>query len=326
MTLMIYGAAGYTGRMVAQHAKVAGLDPIVAGRDPRAVAEIGAQLDADSRVFSLDDPGAFADALGGVTVLVNAAGPYLRTAQPLMRAAIQAGVHYLDFAAELDSYQLAEALDADAERAGVMLLPGSGGSVAMLGSLAAHAASRVSRPRKVSIALHVTGSFSRGSAISAAQNVTAQTLVSVDGRLQPLAQAHPRLFDFGAGPVEALPLTLPDLITIARDTGAPNVETFVHVSAGDFPAGDLADLPDGPSAEQRAAHRYQAAVEVVGEDGAVARAILDTVNGYSFTALAAAEAARRVMAGEVRSGFQTPTGLFGAGFAQTIADTTITDL
>jgi hypothetical protein len=49
------------------------------------------------------------------------------------------------------------------------------------------------------------------------------------------------------------------------------------------------------------------------------------VNGYTFTTLAAAEAARRVVGGEVRSGFQTPVGLFGDGFAETIADTTIVD-
>ena len=50
------------------------------------------------------------------------------------------------------------------------------------------------------------------------------------------------------------------------------------------------------------------------------------MNGYSFTALAAAEAARRVLGGEIVPGFQTPAGLFGAGFAETIADTTITDI
>ncbi len=64
---------------------------------------------------------------------------------------------------------------------------------------------------------------------------------------------------------------------------------------------------------------------MTGRDGAIARAVLDTVNGYTFTA-AAAEAARRVLDGEVRPGFATPAGLFGAGFAETIADTTITDI
>ncbi|WP_281033811.1 hypothetical protein [Rhizobium leguminosarum] len=41
--------------------------------------------------------------------------------------------------------------------------------------------------------------------------------------------------------------------------------------------------------------------------------------------MAKAEAGRRVLAGDVRPGFQTPAGLFGNGFAETIADTRITD-
>lgn len=39
-----------------------------------------------------------------VDVLLNAAGPFANTAEPLMAAAIAAGVHYLDFSAELDTY------------------------------------------------------------------------------------------------------------------------------------------------------------------------------------------------------------------------------
>lgn len=61
-------------------------------------------------------------------------------------------------------------------------------------------------------------------------------------------------------------------------------------------------------------------------DGSIVRTVLDTVNGYSFTPMAAAEAARRVLTGEVRPGFQTPAALFGTGFAETIADTRINDI
>ena len=60
-------------------------------------------------------------------------------------------------------------------------------------------------------------------------------------------------------------------------------------------------------------------------DGSVFCAVLDTVNGYTFTPTAASEAARRVLAGEGRPGFQTPAGMFGNGFAETIADTRIAD-
>ena len=120
-------------------------------------------------------------------------------------------------------------------------------------------------------------------------------------------------------------MTLPDLLTIHRATGVPNIETYVHVSGDGFPEGDLSALPDGPTSEQRDANRYQAAVEVTDVDGSVFCAVLDTVNGYTFTPTAAAEAARRVLAGEGRPGFQTPAGMFGNGFAETIADTRIAD-
>lgn len=326
--LMIYGAAGYTGRMASANVKAAGVDFVIAGReqDEAKFAALASDLGVEYRLFAVDDPSTAEAALGDISVLLNCAGPFMRTAGPLMNACIAAGVHYLDIAAELDSYRLAEKLDQDANAAGVMLLPGSGGSVAMLGSLAGHAARRVTAPRNLRIALHVAGGFSRGSAISASENVTTECLYRVDGTLMSRSPEEVREFDFGNGPATSFPVTLPDLITIWRATRIPNIETFVHVTEGAFPEGDLAAMPDGPTLEQREANRYHAAVEVTTEDGTVVRSILDTVNGYTFTALAAAEAARRVVNGEARPGFQTPAGLFGDGFAETIADTTIVDL
>jgi len=326
--LMIYGAAGYTGRMASTNAKAQGLDFVIAGRpqDEDRLAALATDLGVDFRLFTVDDQGGVRTSLEDIDVLLNCAGPFMRTAEPLMRACIGAGVHYLDIAAELDSYRLAEALDAEAEAADVMLLPGSGGSVAMLGSLASHAAKRVAAPRKLSIALHVAGGFSRGSAVSASENLTTKTLHRVGGTLVARSSEEVRAFDFGNGPATSFPVTLPDLITIWRATGIPDIETFVHVTEGAFPEGDPAAMPDGPTLEQREANRYHAAVEVVGDNGVIVRSVLDAVNGYTFTTIAAAEAARRVLGGEVRAGFQTPAGLFGDGFAETIADTSIVDL
>lgn len=323
---MIYGATGYTGRMAARYAVAAGLSPVLGGRDRTALTNLAGELGVGYRAFDLDGGSAVDQALSGFSVLLNCAGPFMRTAEPLMSAAIRSGAHYLDVAAELDSYRLAEAFDGQARAAGVMLLPGSGGSVSMLGCLAGHAAQRVSNPQRIRIALHVTGSMSRGSAISAAENLTTECLMRVDGNLISRSPHDVRDFDFGNGATTCSPVTLPDLITIWQSTGIPNLETFVHVSGDAFPQGDLAALPDGPSDEQRRANRYQAAVEATGEDGALVRSVLDTVNGYTFTPMAAAEAARRVLGGEHRPGFRTPAGLFGDGFAETIADTRIFDL
>ncbi|MGF6231532.1 short subunit dehydrogenase-like uncharacterized protein [Inquilinus ginsengisoli] len=327
-TLMIYGAAGYTGAMAAEHAASAGLDLVLAGREQSrpSLEALADRLGVGVRTFLSDNPDAVANGLDGISVLLNAAGPFANTAEPLMSAAIRAGVHYLDFSAELDTYREAVALDARARAAEVMLLPGSGGSVAILGSLAGHALARVRHARKISIALHVAGAMSRGSATSASQNIVTETLYLVDGELVTRSPDELRDFDFGSGPQSCFPVTLPDLVTIHHATGVPDIDTFVHVTAGAFPTGDVKDLPAGPGFEEREANRYHAAAEVTDADGTVRRSVLDTVNGYTFTAMAAAEAARRVLAGEVRPGFQTPAGLFGNGFAETIADTRIIDL
>ncbi len=323
--LMIYGATGYTGRMAAEHAKAAGTPVVLAGRSEATLAELASKLGVEYRVFGLDDAAAIDTGLAGISVLLNCAGPFMRTADALIKAAIRNGVHYLDTAAELDSYRLAEALDDEAMAAGVMLMPGGGGSVAMLGSLAGHGTERVANPRKIRIVLHVAGGLSRGSAISATENLTVETFKRMNGVLTP-AEADIQPFDFGRGLVDCFRVTLPDLITIWRATGVPDIETFVHVTGDGFPQGDLSLLPDGPSEEERLVNRYQALVEVTDDQGQVVRSLLDTVNGYTFTAMAAAEAGRRILAGEARPGFQTPARLFGNGFAQTIADTTIIDL
>jgi short subunit dehydrogenase-like uncharacterized protein len=323
--LMIYGATGYTGRMAAEHAKVAGTPIVLAGRSEATLAKLASELGVEYRVFGLDDDAGIDTGLAGISVLLNCAGPFMRTAEALIKAAIRNGVHYLDTAAELDSYRLSEALDDKAKAAGVMLMPGGGGSVAMLGSLAGHAVERVANPRKIRIVLNVAGGLSRGSAISATENLTVETLKRAHGALTP-AEPDVQAFDFGKGDVDCFRVTLPDLVTIWRATGIPDIETFVHVTGDGFPQGDLSVLPDGPSEKERLANRYQALVEVTDAQGQIVRSLLDTVNGYTFTAMAAAEAGRRVLAGEVRPGFQTPAGLFGSGFAQTIADTSINDV
>lgn len=321
--LLIYGAAGYTGAMVAEQAKAAGLNVEIAGRDAAKLRKLAERLGVPYRVFSLDEP--LGSALEGVDVLLNCAGPFALTAQPLMHACIEAGVSYLDITAEINVYRLAERLSVQAAKAGVMLLPGVGWDVVPTDCLAMHVAERVRGPQSLRVALQVAGSMSRGSAISASEIIGAGLMARIDGRLVATSDAQPQLFDFGDGPVLCAPLSFGDLITAWHSTAIPNIAMYVHVTGDAFPTGDLALLPDGPSAEQRLAQPARAVAEVTGADGAVARSVIGTVNGYSYTPLAAVEAARRVLGGEARQGFATPAQVFGVGFAQSIPGTWVTD-
>ena len=321
--LLIYGATGYTGRMAAERAKALGLNVEIAGRDRSRLASLADQLGVHFRVFNAD-ANAVAS-LSGISVLLNFAGPFAHTAEALMLACLKAGVDYLDITAEINVYRLAERLGTEAVSHSVMLMPGVGWDVVPTDSLAVHVAKRVKDPFALNIALHVPGSMSRGSAMSVSEIIGAGVLARVDGELVSTADATPRHFDFGEGPVLCAPLSFGDLITGWYSTGIANIAMFVHVSGDAFPEGDMSRLPDGPSAEERNAHRARAVVEVVGADGSIARSVIETVNGYTYTPLSAVAAAVRVLNGERHLGFGTPAQVFGSGFAESIVDTHMTD-
>lgn len=316
-TLMIYGATGYTGRMAAAHAQQLGLNLVIAGRNAERLASLAAELDVPYRVFAAD-----ASQLQGIDVLLNFAGPFAHTAEPLMRACMASGTDYLDITAEINVYRLAEQLGAGAD---VMLLPGVGWDVVPTDCLAMHVARRVPQPQSLKIALQVPGAMSRGSALSVGEIIGAGVMARIDGELLATPDAQSQLLDFGDGPALCAPLSFGDLITAWHSSAIPNIAMFVHITGEAFPEGDLSLLPDGPTQAQRDAHRARAVAEVTGIDGTVARSVIETVNGYSYTPLAAVEAARRVLGGERRPGFETPAKLFGVGFALTIDGTQITD-
>jgi short subunit dehydrogenase-like uncharacterized protein len=159
----------------------------------------------------------------------TALGPFHRTAKPLLEACIRNGVHYLDIAAELDSYEHADELIQAAKDAKVILMLGSGGSVANLGSLAMFVVERMDSPVSIDIVLHVAGPISRGSAISAQESTMNTDSAPRNGGKQVLQGAESvRVFDFGdgRGEVECFPVTLPDLITIPKAT---RVLLFAHI-------------------------------------------------------------------------------------------------
>jgi hypothetical protein len=106
-------------------------------------------------------------------------------------AAIRNGVHYLDTAAELDSYRLAEVLDDRGQGCWRDALPGGGGSVAMLGkSCRTRRANAFEDPRKIRIALHVAGGTVAGIGDQRHGEHDGGTLARVDGELVTVSQRH----------------------------------------------------------------------------------------------------------------------------------------
>ena len=185
---MLYGATGYTGRLIARAAKTAGMAPMLAGRNPDRLARVARELGLPSRTISLSDASALRQALSEVTVVLLAAGPFSRTSAPVLDACLATGTHYLDITGEIDVFEAAAARDAAARAAGVMVLPGVGFDVVPSDCLAAHLHERLPDATELSLAIDAMSTMSRGTQKTALEGVSGGVQqVRRGGRITTLA-------------------------------------------------------------------------------------------------------------------------------------------
>lgn len=123
---MIYGANGYTGRLIAQEAKRRGLTPILAGRNGPEIRQMGVQLGLETRIFTLVDAALVARHLSGVAAVLHRAGPFSATSAPMLASCLHARSHYLDITGEIAVFEAIFARAAEFKQAGIVVMPGVG--------------------------------------------------------------------------------------------------------------------------------------------------------------------------------------------------------
>jgi short subunit dehydrogenase-like uncharacterized protein len=347
-SVVLYGTTGYTGRLVLAAAQRLGLKLILAGRHPEKVARLAREAGMPSRIAEVNDPHALETLLEGVGVLLNAAGPFSRTAAPLMAAALRAGVHYLDVAGEVDVFVHAAELDRQARAADVMLMPGVGFDVVPTDCLAAYVTQKLPGTHQLHLGISGLRHVSRGSARTLVQHLGRPIRARRGGQLVTLsAAASEHYFDFGAGRRPGCAVDWGDIVSAYYSTGVPNVTTYFERTAA-LQAGlwarqesayvlglapvraclEIASqwLPEGPTALQRSKARTVIVAEAEAPGGRHLCARLETPDVYDFTADCAALIASRVALGSWERGFQTPARVFGSEFVLHLPDVVRHDL
>ena len=341
--LMIYGATGYTGKLVAAEAIRRGLDVVLAGRNAKKLKTLGERLGADVEKIALSDPTGLRAALKDVAAVLHCAGPFSRTAQPMVEACLATKTHYLDVTGEIDVFEAIARRGPAAEEAGVALLPGVGFDVVPSDCLAIHTASRIEDPTLLRLAIAGTGGMvSRGTARSAIESLGDGLRVRESGIIfRRPAGSLERHFDFGAGPARALAMPWGDVATAFHSTTIPNIEVYFVLSgrtatlvkasrfAGPIFRSAFAErflnrrvdqMSEGPDEDARNQTRSLLLAEVEGPGEQCARTLLETPSGYALTPIAAVECASRVLQGEAAVGYQTPGTAFGAEFILDLPD------
>ena len=334
-TILIYGANGYTGKLIARTAVDRGADPVLAGRSFMKVKAVAEKLGLPGRAFDLGDAAAVDAALKQVSVVLSAAGPFSATFRPMVDACIRNRVHYLDITGEIDVFEAIAARDAEARSAGVTLLPGVGFDVVPSDCLAAHLKRRMPDANDLKLYFSHGANFSRGTARTMVETIAAGTRLRRSGRIVSRDRAGAGSCDFGKGAKPTIQVSWGDVATAFHSTGIPNIEAqfeaspavmgfartprFVKSVLGlplmqSLLKAQIDRLPEGPSEAARRIGRAILVGVARNAKGETVRSRLTTPEGYSLTAAAAFDAARRVAAGEVKPGFQTPSLAFGADY------------
>jgi short subunit dehydrogenase-like uncharacterized protein len=334
---LIYGSYGYTGQLIVERALKEGLRPLLAGRNEKKLRPQAGQHDLDFRVLSLHDTAKLDSALLEVDAVLHCAGPFVQTYRPVAEACLRTQRHYVDISGEIPGFEALARMDTQAKQAGIMLLPGAGFDVVPSDCLAAHLKQRLPSARQFRLFLRGVGAgVSRGTAKSAVENMHRQGTIRRDGELVQVPPAwNVRERDFGRGYTKVVSVGWGDVSTAYYSTGIPNIETYFA-----FPESTIRLLRTmrvlgpflynrvvkgilklsidlflkGPKEEARKKASVIFVGEVMGQKGERAVSKLITPEGYTCTALTTVEIMKRSLRNELKTGFQTPSLVYGSNF------------
>ncbi|MCU1422116.1 MAG: saccharopine dehydrogenase [Microbacteriaceae bacterium] len=339
MSWAIYGATGHTGRKIAREAVARGEHPLLLGRNPVMLRDVADELTLPFRVVG--GPAALTAAALDTELIVNAAGPFGATAQPVLDACIAGGAHYLDLSNELDPVRSVFAQGDRVREAGIAAVPAAGfGTVATdAAALAAVAALRsaghdAARLEVAMLTQNEPGGSGTGASVVA---VLAQGGVRlVDGVVQRSGLGRGAVsVELPVGRRTLVPVATGDIVTAAASTGIRTVSGSTAFAA---PAAALRVALPALSAlarrrilrslpESRASEPFVSAAwaRATAADGSSRSSWLTTGEGYAFTASSVVLAVLATLAAPP-VGVTTVASAFGADFALGVPGTAIRPL
>lgn len=296
----VFGAYGHTGKFVVHELYKRGLTPILSGRDPEKLKELNrAHPELEVRPATVKDPGTLKAALAGSSLVINCAGPFLDTAIPIVEAAIDSCMHYLDVAAEQAAVlEVFERFGKDSRLGDLVIAPAMafyGG----LGDLLATAAMeewQEANEIRIGVALD-SWNPTRGTRLTGERN-HGRRLIFSNGKLERADPMPGRMWNFLSpfGQQEMVPLALAETIVISRHLRVPEICVFMNTA----PLADLRnpDTPVPTAADEsgRSSQIFQMDVTVQRKNE-TRRVVARGRDIYATTAPIVVEAACRILAG-----------------------------
>ncbi|MGZ5376201.1 MAG: saccharopine dehydrogenase family protein [Solirubrobacterales bacterium] len=292
--IAVYGASGYTGKLVAAELARSDAEFVLSGRSRSKLEAVAEELGRSAPVHpaSLDDAASLEALFADCSVVIDCAGPFTAYGEPVLRAAIKTGTHYLDTTGEQGYMdKVFRGYGADAERHGVAVIPAMGFDYVPGDMIATLAAEGMGKLEEISVNYAWVGfTPTRGTARSALEIAKGGDVEYRGGAWRPASSSLGRgTFDFGQpiGPQKMVRYPAGEQITVPRHIRTQNVRTaFTAESLAPSPrlagltpyvmrpfglamrtplrralSAAISRLPEGPSEADRKAVRFKVVCE-----------------------------------------------------------------
>ncbi len=349
--IAVYGATGFTGRLIARELRRRRADFVIAGRSRGKLDALSEELGGvPVATAPLDDGAALRELLGPCATVIACAGPFTLHGEPILAAATETGTHYVDTTGEQPFMKMV--FDRYGERAaqrGAALVSGMGFDYAPGDLIAALTADGMGPLDEIVIAYCVRGfAPTQGTALSALEIMRGGDVVWRDGEWRPAphsADGGSWRFPEPIGEQRMLRYPAGEQVTVPRHVQTARVRTLLSgmvipprlmpLAAPATPLAGLAmrtplrgvaaalvrRLPEGPDERRRKAARFVISCEA--RAGSLARR--GTVRGTDIYGLTAATTAHAALLcadpSYDRSGALAPAQAFDpASFLASLAD------
>jgi short subunit dehydrogenase-like uncharacterized protein len=334
MSFLIYGASGYTGKLIVEFSVKRGLKPVLAGRTESKIKPLAEKFGLKYLVFGLDDFKEVVQNIVNFPLVLNCAGPFSRTAKPVVEACLKAKTHYLDITGEIDVFEMIKSYDSEAKNQGIIMMPGVGFDVVPTDCMAKFLSSKLPDATHLELAFtSVGGSISHGTVTTMIENLGHEGFTRENGIMVSKSTGYKgKWVNFGSTKQFAMTIPWGDISTAFTTTGIPNIETFAGASKFVYYLMKLQflfnpilrakfvknliqkyvdDMITGPNESHFQNGKSLIYGKVTSANGEVVEGRIETLEGYRLTAEASVLITLKILELKGISGYKTPAGLFG---------------
>ena len=334
MSFLIYGASGYTGKLIVELSVKQGLKPVLAGRTESKIKPLAEKFGLEYLAFGLNNIEEVVQNIAKFSLVLNCAGPFSRTAKIMVEACLKAKTHYLDITGEIEVFEMVKSYDVEAKKNGIILLPGVGFDVVPTDCMAKYLSSKMPDATHLELAFtSVGGSISHGTVTTMVESLGHEGFARENGVLVSKPTGYKgKWVNFGN--VKQFVMTIPwgDISTAYSTTKIPTIETYAGASKAAYYLMKLQflfnpilrtkfvknllqkyvdDKITGPNENHFQNGKSLIYGKVTNAKGEFIEGRIETLEGYRLTAEASVLITQKVLNLKGVSGYQTPAGLYG---------------